>query len=119
MNQNELDWTGEQLRDEGCAKAEINALHWKRRATAALLSLPYGTNFSSDSLRLLLGDDNPPHHNAWGAVIRAFYKAGNAEPCGYKPSSRPEAHARTIRVFKRIQKKDPQPTGGLKGQRGK
>jgi len=100
---------GEERRDEGCAAASINSMHWKRRANAALLSLPLGTNFSSDSLRRLLGDDEPHHPNAWGAVIRAFHEAGNAEVSGFKKSARPEAHARRILVYRRIQKPDKPP----------
>ena len=102
---------GEERRDEGCAAALIASQHWKRRATAALLSLPLGTNFSSDSLRKLLGDDEPGHPNAWGACLGGFMRSGNSAVCGFKQSTRPEAHARRILVYRRIEKKEsPPPT---------
>ena len=112
MNQPDLfnEGTGEERRTEALAATKLANYQWNRRATAALRSLPLGTDFSSDSLRALLGDDEPKHPNCWGATIRGFYEAGNARVVGYRKSKRPEAKARRILVYRRIQKESKPPT---------
>jgi len=94
---------GRDLRDVGAAAAGINsplAEHWRSRATDWLLVLAGWEDhvFSSDDLVEIVG--TPPVPNMLGALFLGARRAGLIDPVGYTQSTRPAAHARTIRTWK-------------------
>ena len=95
---------GLKRKEEGMAQAALNATNWHHRATLVLSALPIGARFDSDGLRETMGDDNPPSNNSWGACLGGFHRVGKAEVVDFKLSQRPEAHARRILVYRRIEK---------------
>ena len=67
---------GQILRDEGMAQVQDNAGEWRdltrQRADEWIKSMPAGTIFTGEDIRLDLQDaglEEPHHPNAWSAVI--------------------------------------------------
>jgi hypothetical protein len=87
------------LRDRGMALASLaEPEEWKQRARGCLSYLiGLGTPFTADDLRELIGD--PEHVNVVGALFSAAAKAGKIRCLGTRPSTRPERHANSQRIW--------------------
>lgn len=100
MSQLELNFSGEQLRDEGIKSATINANQvidkWSERAYATLLKiLPSDINFMTEDIRawsLNVGLPEPPSLRAWGGLILRASKNGLIEKIGHGKVSNAKAH---------------------------
>lgn len=104
--------TGEQLRDAGMAQVSENAGEWRDVARAAaerwFNQLPAGMQFTAEDIR----DDiqstvgTPHHDNAWSAVLggraRSWLKNESIVFIGTRTASRPQAHARILRVYRKL-----------------
>lgn len=93
--------TGQQLRDDALAQHELRYDDWLRdaRRAAWAWAREHGTVTADDVHRLT---PCPPwvHHNAAGAV----FKSEHFRQVGWTNSIRPEARARTIRVYEIVRK---------------
>jgi hypothetical protein len=104
--------TGEKLKARGQAKVASAAQEWRDRAIAGLRrwlnvrAMYFGTvpTFTMDEFRdsttagMFVGE--PPHVNAWGTLPQAAVKAGLIAPTSnYRKATRPEAHARMVKVW--------------------
>jgi hypothetical protein len=90
--------TGEQLKRDGIEAVSIRNEVWleKMRGYARHVATQYG-DVTSDNLHIYaLSIGEPSHPNAYGAILNTR----DFEPVGYRPSSRPEAHSRIIRVWR-------------------
>lgn len=99
--------TGEDLRDEALDRVEANTdSGWMGHAAIAIGRIPPRWNFTTDDIWAALaevGVGAPHEPRAMGAAIRAAAHAGLIESTGvYLKSTRPEAHARPIPVWRRI-----------------
>lgn len=95
--------SAEQLRDEGAGAAE-NSLdtRWRLWAEAELDKLISSRReFTADDLRAVVGDPPDGRHvcGVGGLFLRAS-KAGRLLMVGYRPSTRPEARGRVLRVWR-------------------
>jgi hypothetical protein len=102
---------GQILRDEGMAQVEENSGNWKttarERTEAWINSMPAGTIFTGEDIRLDLQDaglEEPHHPNAWSAVIggriRVWLKSNRIRMEGWKAGSDPKAHARRMIAYR-------------------
>ena len=102
---------GQILRDEGMAQVEENSGSWKttarERTEAWINSMPAGTVFTGEDIRLDLQDaglEEPHHPNAWSAVIggriRVWLKSNRIQMDGWKPGADPKAHARRMIAYR-------------------
>jgi hypothetical protein len=91
--------TGEDLRDEGTARVSTNAPEeWVALCDAIIRQLARsGEEFTAEEVRIWTG--NPPHPNALGARFLVASKANLIRRVGYRNATRPEAHARVLRVY--------------------
>lgn len=96
------------LDDEGRVRADLganaarNAVHssWRIAAEATILRLAAsGRAFTSEDVRAEVGVMTG-RASALGAVIRAAAQAGRIVAVGYQPATRPDAHARVLRVWR-------------------
>lgn len=90
-----------EVRDEGMARVEANSEDWGERAFSILLDLkrriPEGTATGEDIRYVIAGEiGNPPHHNAWGALINQgrLLKTGK-----YAQMRDIRSHARSTPVY--------------------
>jgi hypothetical protein len=91
-------------RDEAVARVGGNAPdEWKRSAMDAVrFCARMRVTFTADDVWARLADATTTHEpRALGAVMTAAHHAGVIVPTGeYRPSDRPEAHRRPMRVWK-------------------
>lgn len=94
--------SGEERKAAGAAAVNANARQeWKARVDLAIDSLCImRPTFTVDDIRAIAGDP-PAHPNAFGARIIAAMRGGKIANAGYQKSTRPEAHARVIPVYRR------------------
>lgn len=88
-------------RDRGAKLAE-NSVHtgWRLAAEATIRRLAArGVVFTSDDVCQIAGRP-PGHANAVGGLFIAASRRGEIQPAGYRPSQRPEAHARILRCWR-------------------
>lgn len=88
-------------RDEAVERVGTNADdEWKRRALDAVRVLAEsGQNFTSDDVWARVGSPREPR--ALGAVMRDAQRRELCVPTpDYRPSARPECHARPVRVWR-------------------
>lgn len=92
---------GPGLRDRGQQLAlDATDGWWRSTAAAAVEHLAStGEPFTAEHVRDL-GVGEPRSQAAWGALIRAYARRGMVERVGYRPASRPEAHARALAVWR-------------------
>lgn len=95
-----FDDSGAARRDAGAELAE-DAVHtsWRLAAEAAITDLARAGDFTSDDLHTLVGPP-PGHASAVGAVILAAARRKEIVPVGFQITSRPEGHARPVRVWR-------------------
>jgi len=97
---------GKDLRDEGTDRVQRGDPEWHEAAFMALTSFcRRWETFSSDDFRMWIAgyyDEQPRHHNSWGALFNAAVKDGLIKPVGFKLSKRPSAHARAIRIWESL-----------------
>lgn len=97
--------TGAELRDEGIAQVMDNAAVWSAEIGVAFnwwLEHLAPAEFTLEQFRMFVEahDMPPPHHpNAWGGLAKRF--ADRIQPVGFTTSTRPQAHARLTRTYKR------------------
>lgn len=98
---------GRALRDVGMAQAEEHAgptfRDWAADTIAYLAE--YRETFTSDDLEAAIETARdgirPDSRNAIGAAFAAAHRRKAIHPTGYAQSTRPEAHARVVRVWAR------------------
>lgn len=92
--------TGEELRDDGANKVTGNSPNeWVALCDAIIRQLARsGEEFTAEEVRMWCG--NPPRQNAIGARFLAATKARIITRTGYRNATRPEAHARVLRVYR-------------------
>jgi len=80
---------------------ELAALErdWVDSAYDLVWGLRQGSEFATDDLHDSL--PRPQHPNWWGVLLAKCRTVGIVEPIGYRPSLRPEANGRVIRVWRR------------------
>lgn len=96
---------GERRRDEGMARADYYAdLEWKTAAYQALVDVAYLTPFlTSDEVWDRIDGPETHEHRALGAIFRRAAEAGVIAPTDtYRPTARPEAHRRPVRVWRSL-----------------
>lgn len=91
--------TGEQLREEGVARADrATDPEWRDAADTMIRVLARnGVEFTAEEVRAWVGD--PPNPNAWGGRFLTAIKQGVIRRIGYRPAKRKEAHARVLAVY--------------------
>ena len=78
---------------------------WADRAEHAMNTLTdRGLPFTADDLRDLIGDHEPHHPNAIGALFNAHRAAGHITPTGYHTSRHPKRNGGTQRTWTRTRK---------------
>lgn len=89
-------------RDRGADQADHAAHPWVRVQLQHHLDelIASGQPFTADTLRERAGDPIATEPNIIGALILAASRAGRIERVGYRESTRPEAHARVLRVWR-------------------
>ena len=110
-------WTkqllGQALKKEGMARVTKSDPAWAEQANvwlrAVFKKLPKGHIFTTEELRLgaeKAGLPAPHHPIAWGAVMGSFCREmvgdGAIRHTGYESATRPEAHGRMMRVYKKL-----------------
>ena len=92
---------GRKRRDRGVqARGQRDPL-FHAHAMAAIHELACcGGEFTSDDVHDRLGGWTPTHVNSLGSAIHAAVSSGIIERVGYRQSTRPEAHARVIAVYR-------------------
>ncbi len=88
-------------RDHG-AQLAADSVHtsWRLAAEAVIRRLAArGGVFTSDDVCEIVGRP-PGHGNAVGGLFIAASRRGEIQPAGYRPSQRPEAHARILRCWR-------------------
>jgi hypothetical protein len=109
----QISETGQQLKKEGMKRVRESDPAWADQANvwlrAIFKKLPKGHIFTTEELRLGCEDQGlpAPHHpNAWGSVMGAFCREmvgdGAIRHTGYESATRPEAHGRMMRVYKKL-----------------
>lgn len=97
MTQPELDFTGEQLRDQGLDRVMAAHPDFVRimREEAAKIAYAKG-RVTADDVRQRAAelDMVPRHHNAFGGIFRTGFRC-----LGHTQSKTPSCHARTIKVW--------------------
>ena len=90
--------TGAELRDQALRKFEYHEQPWLGRARAAMVELGSlcQTDFSSDDVWKFC----PPPADAHPSVMGTVFKCSLFIQTGWKASTRPSAHARTIRTYR-------------------
>lgn len=94
---------GQRLRDRGEAQLSMASLwdDWPSRADRAIEYLATtGRDFDAESIRDLCGDPGRP--NLLGARILAAARKGIIRRVGFRPATRPEAHARHVAVWRGV-----------------
>lgn len=97
--------TGAALRDAGIELVLENAEQWASEIEVAFnwwLEHVAPAEFTLEQFRMFVEahDMPPPHHpNAWGGLAKKF--ANRITPIGYTTSTRPQAHARLTRTYRR------------------
>ena len=72
---------------------------WTLAARRCIARLPRGTEFTAETVRLVVGA--PPVPNAIGALFHAMADQGVIVFRGYTKAARPEAHGRPIALWVR------------------
>ncbi len=90
----QLALTGLELRDKGIESLERHGWVGDARVAAVALAAHFGW-VTSDKLHDVMG--TPPHNNCYGAIFKDKRFQWTGE---YVKSTRPEAHARIIRVWR-------------------
>lgn len=105
--------TGRQLRDAGMRRVTTHNSQWAAKAQKLIdqefaLLVPTSL-FTGEDIHQWLDDaglEQPEHPNAWAAVIgancRRWLKDGSIEQAGAISASRPEAHSRLIRRYRKV-----------------
>lgn len=99
--------TGEELRDEGMARADAHAdPDWKHMAVRAFIKVSYGMKeFTTDDVWKVLDDwgvDTPHEPRAMGPIVRSLMREGLIEPVGRRVKSTiPRGHCRPVEVYRR------------------
>jgi hypothetical protein len=97
---------GQALRDEGMDLVQSHNAAWTARALDELGTLAHTRPLlSADTLRdrMALLDDQPAHHNAYGAVFATAARMGMLERTDRTvESTRPDAHARRLTVWRSL-----------------
>ena len=105
--------TGRQLRDAGQKRVMTHNREWGRKAAKVIEAefqyLVVTSLFTGEDLHQWADDaglEQPDHPNAWsaitGSLLRAWLKSGRIEAAGAINASRPEAHSRLIRRYKKV-----------------
>lgn len=97
-------------RDRGAGRADHAGHPWVRVQLQHHLDelIASGQPFTADTLRERAGDPiGDP--NLIGALILAASRAGRIERVGYRESTRPEAHARVLRLWRGTQPREATP----------
>lgn len=90
---------GEALRDEGIGRVWSNAGEWRTVAVAAVEQLASaGGTFTAEDVRAIAGD--PPHPNAFGALLATCARRGLITKVGFTKAKRPSLHASDLAVWK-------------------
>lgn len=92
--------TARAARDEAVERVGRNAdAEWMRAALSVVRSLAeLGAGFTTDDVWRRIGAPREPR--ALGAVMQQAQRTGIARPTpNYRPSVRPECHARPVRVW--------------------
>ena len=92
---------GRRRRDEGVRVAAAAAhTGWKLYAERLLSELiAEGGEFTSDDLRARTGEPLGTNPSVFGALIQGAVKRGEIVQVGWATSTRPQAHARPVRVW--------------------
>ena len=91
---------GRRRRDEGIGEVDLaEGTIWKSKADAAIQFLTEtGCDFTADDVRSMAGD--PRHPNAMGARLLKASKGGLIKCVGIGQSTRAEAQARAVRIWR-------------------
>lgn len=95
--------TGPQLRDQAIAEAEDQAMpDWLAEVTRILNQLIHdGDEFTTDDIWAKLPAELTTHEpRALGGLLKSAATTGRIHKVGYRPTTRPEAHARPIPIWK-------------------
>lgn len=93
---------GEKRKADGIARVDANeSKDWKYQFRAAVMSMPYGKEFTSESITAIVGQ--PPHHpNSVGAQMNALARAKAIVLVRFDKAHRSNQHATRIGVWVRI-----------------
>lgn len=93
---------GRRRRDAGMEFATHSTLiSWKRVAEKRLAELAAtGREFTAEDLRERVGHPLGSHDNSMGPLFGAAARRGEIVHVGYQQATRPEAHARILRVWR-------------------
>lgn len=96
------DPDGDELRDEGIARAETSAGDWMDDAREAIRTVALSREtMTSDEVWAHLGDSEPPEPRAMGAALKAAERRGWVEATGsFRSSARPERHKAPVRIWR-------------------
>jgi hypothetical protein len=87
---------GRRLRDLGIESVSSHNTEWIDRARAIARQLiVYRLQVTADELRFVMGDDEPDHPNAWGAV----FKTKEFKRIGFKQSATKTRHAAIVGIW--------------------
>lgn len=97
---------GQELRDQGMDLVQGHNAEWSARALDELATLAHARpTLTADTLRdrMALLDDQPAHHNAYGAVFATAARMGLLERTGVAvQSTRADAHARRLTLWRSL-----------------
>ena len=95
---------GRRRRDDGVAAVRAaTATGWRLHVDQAITDLAAaGVLFTAEDVRELAGDPLGSSPNALGGAIHAAARAGLIQAVGYRQATRPEAHARVLRVWQGV-----------------
>ncbi len=94
MTQTEINFTGDQLKEEGIERVLINNDKWKDRALEEIIYISHKQEkFTSDDVRQACFNIMPKSGHAWGAIMSAAAKKGFIRKTGtYIKSCIPSNH---------------------------
>ncbi len=99
-----IDFTAPQLRDHALTSVLAHAgTTWQESAKAIVRTMQ--GEFTGECIRLCCEAQGivPPHHNAWGAIVREALREKLIVPTGeWRPMSGAKSHARITRVYRRV-----------------
>ena len=99
----QLNLEGERSKLAGMSRAVMGALDWAITARKAAYRLGLKRDFTSDDVVSEVGLPNPSDlnaNNAVGGLLGQMSMAGLIRRIGHTQSTRPEAHARLISVWR-------------------
>ena len=111
--QAEMFGEGRRRRNDGM-KVVINHEHetWKSLYRSAVNSyierMPVDSEFSAETVRsvALRYTGEPHHYNVWGAmfnsVMRKWLQRGTVVMVGHWNATSPQAHARSLRIYRKV-----------------